>query len=49
MQSDRCAATHIDAFAYTYAARFGRYCGNIKWMQSWIVTTDRQRIAGGST
>ena len=23
-----------------YASRFGRYCGNIRWMQSWIVTTD---------
>ena len=23
--------------------RFGRYCGNSRWMQSWIVTTDGTR------
>ena len=29
--------------------RLGRYCGNIRWMQSWIVTTERQLTAAGST
>jgi hypothetical protein len=29
--------------------RLGRYCGNIRWMQSWIVTTDAHETAGGST
>ena len=34
--------SHIDVARVGVApARFGRYCGNIRWMQSWIVTTDR--------
>jgi hypothetical protein len=45
----RCAAWVIDHFAYRSATRFGRYCGNIRWMTSWIVTTERQRTSGGST
>ena len=30
----RAAASEIDARAYMCAKRFGRYCGNIRWMQS---------------
>ncbi|OLB62985.1 MAG: hypothetical protein AUI11_03290 [Acidobacteria bacterium 13_2_20CM_2_66_4] len=45
----RLAASRIDVRAYASATRFGRYCGNIRWMQSWIVTTERQCTSGGST
>jgi hypothetical protein len=27
---ERRAAVHMDTFAYRYAARFGRYCGNMR-------------------
>ena len=27
---ERRAAAHVDAFAYRYAARFGKYCGNTR-------------------
>ena len=43
------AAVQSEARAYVSASRFGRYSGNIRWMQSWIVTTDFRRLSGGST
>ena len=46
---DRCVATHIDDRAYAYASRFDRYCGKRRWMQSWMVTTERHGTSGGST
>ena len=45
----RRAACVIDHLAYDSATRLGRYCGNIRWITSWMVTTDRQRTSGGST
>ena len=45
----RCVAVHSAARAYAYPSRFGRYWGNRRWMQSWIVTTDRHGVSGGST
>ena len=41
----RVARPHRTFAHRQYASRLGRYCGNIRWMQSWIVTTDRQRVA----
>ena len=44
-----CVAVHSDAARVGVAERFGRYCGNRRWMQSWIVTTDLHGVSGGST
>ena len=45
----RWVATQSEVRAYTYPRRLGRYCGKRRWMQSWIVTTDRHGVSGGST
>ena len=44
IRSDRRAAVHRRGARVGVGQRPGRYCGNIRWMQSWIVTTDRQCI-----
>jgi hypothetical protein len=44
-----CVAAHIWPRAYAYPRRLGKYCGNRRWMQSWMVTTDRHGASGGST
>jgi hypothetical protein len=49
MRAARRAATRIIMWAYSQAARLGRYCGKRRWMQSWIVTTVRPGTSGGST
>ncbi len=49
IRSARLVAAQSVARAYAYAKRFGRYCGNIRWMQSWMVTTARHGTSGGST
>ena len=48
-RSLRRIALPIISRAYRGASRFGRYSGNSRWMQSWMVTTERCRQRSGST
>src|SRR5256885_15986779 len=49
MRVERRAARVMDVRAYASDRRVGRDCGNIRGMQSWVVTTDGEGTSGGRT